>query len=314
LRIVWQGEGRPALYEAAQRFVRDALERDASVFSPSRRVWTSTALDDLHQRFVIGADLGEGSFETKLEAQLAGASDEVVQLLAELLFFNLLAAADITAAKKRELVDAVLGHMAEPVVVPKDLQQAFEVGIARIGSGKNHRYWQLVYLIELARRWKALADDKRHQLLGDPWAFKSFANDQESFKAGLQRQAVLHLLFPNEFEPIISKPHKDQIVKTFEDLLTEPTDDVDRALLQLRDHLAERFGQDFHFYQPEVKVLWQPAKVSPWDQLARWARQILAAPDFDRHERDYKLELADDLAQVRAAVSLDFRWAAGVGR
>jgi 5-methylcytosine-specific restriction enzyme B len=314
LRIVWQGKGRPALYEVAQRFVKDALERDASVFSPSRRVWTLTALDDLHQRFVVGADLGEGSFEAKLEAQLAGASDEVVQLLAELLLFNLLAAADITAPKKRELVDAVLGHMAGPVVVPKELQQAFDVGIARIGSGKNHRYWQLAYLIELARRWKALAADKRHHFLSDPWAFKAFANDQESFRAGLQREAMLHLLFPDEFEPIISKPHKDQIVKTFEDLLTEPTDDVDRSLLQLRGRLTERFGPDFHFYQPEVKVLWQPAKASPWDQLARWARKILAAPDFDQHEREYKLELADDLAQVRATVSAGGDWREGLSK
>jgi 5-methylcytosine-specific restriction enzyme B len=71
----------------------------------------------------------------------------------------------------------------------------------------------------------------RHRLLQEPEAFKAFAIDQESFKAGLQREAMLHLFFPDEFEPIISEQHKKQIVKTFEDLLTEPTDDADRALL-----------------------------------------------------------------------------------
>jgi 5-methylcytosine-specific restriction enzyme B len=99
LRIVWEGKERPELYEPARRFAYDALERDTSVFTPPRAVWTRAALDDLHQRFIVGADVGKGTFETKLESQLGGASDEVVQLLAELLFFNLLAAADITALR-----------------------------------------------------------------------------------------------------------------------------------------------------------------------------------------------------------------------
>jgi 5-methylcytosine-specific restriction enzyme B len=314
LRIVWQGEGRPALYEAGQRFASNALERDASVFAPSRAVWTPAALDDLHQRFIVGADWGEGTFETKSETQLADAPDEVVLLLAELLFFNLLAAADITAPTKRERVGFILQLISDPVAVPDDLQEAFDVGIARIGSGKNNRYWQLAYLIQFARRWTDLAEDERQRILRDPWAFKTFASDQESFKAGLQREAMLHLFFPAEFEPIISQQHKKQIVKTFEDLLTEPTDDVDRALLQLRGRLAERFGSDFHYYQPEVKELWQQAKSSPWDQLARWVRKVVAAPDFDRHERDYKLKLADDLAQVRAAMSSGGDWPAALSK
>ena len=308
MRIVWQGEERPALYEAAQRFVSHALQRDASVFAPSQTVWTPAVLDDLHQRFIVGADWGEGNFETKLESQLADAPDEVILLLAELLFFNLLAAEDITAPTKRERVDFILQLMADPVAVPDDLVEAFKVGIARIGSGKNHRYWQLAYLIEFARRWKGSADEERQRLLRDPWAFKAFASDQESFKAGLQREAMLHLFFPDEFEPIISEQHKKQVVKTFEDLLTEPTDDLDQALLQLRDRLTERFGPDFHYYQPEVKELWQPAKASPWDQLARWVRKVVAAPDFDQHERDYKLELAENLAGVRTEMTSGADW------
>jgi 5-methylcytosine-specific restriction enzyme B len=271
-------------------------------------------LDDLHQRFVVDADWGEGTFETKLEHQLGGASDEVVQLLAELLFFNLLASDDISAAKKRERVDFILRLMSDPVAIPDELQQAFNVGIARVGSGMTNRYWQLAYLIEFAGRWKELADDERQRLLHDPWEFKAFASDQESFKAGLQREALLHLLFPDEFEPIVSGPHKKQIFKTFEDLLTEPTDDVDRALLQLRSRLAERFGPDFHFYQPDVKELWQPAKPSPWDQLARWVGKVIAAPDFDRHERDYKLELANGLAQVRNTLGSGGDWPAALSK
>jgi 5-methylcytosine-specific restriction enzyme B len=204
--------------------------------------------------------------------------------------------------------------MSDPVAVPGELQQAFGVGIARIGSGKNHRYWQVAYLIEFAKRFKTLGGDERRRLLRDPWAFKAFASDQDSFKAGLQREALLHLLFPDEFEPAISGAHKKQIVKTFEDLLTEPTDDVDRALLQLRGLLEKRFGTDFQFYQPGVKEVWQPAKLSPWDHLARWVRKVVAASDFDRHERDYKLQLGNKLAQVRSIIGSGGDWPAALSK
>ena len=314
VRILWQGEERPALYEAGERFVREALSRESSLFVPPRQVWSMSVLEELHQLFVVDADWGEGTFETKLESQLEEASDDAVLLLAEMMFFNLLAVVEMKAATKRERIEFVLQMMDSPVDVPDELQPAFEVGIARLGAGKHHRYWQLVYLIEFARRWKQLSELEQQRLLGDPWRFKAFAADQEAFKAGLQREALLHLLFPEEFEPVLAEVHKKRIVKAFEDLLVEPTDDVDRALLQLRRPLAERFGEDFHFYDPEVKEVWQPAKPSPWDQLARWARKVFGTTDFDAYERDYKLEVAAELARVRETLHTDDDWSAALSK
>lgn len=298
-RILWQGQRRPQLYEMGERFANEALKRDSSLFTPRRPVWSGRVLDELHERFVVGADWGAGDFESKSQGQLAGAPDEVVQLLAELTYFNLLTAVDMKPQTKRERIEFFLELMNEPVSVPDELQAGFEVGIARLGAGKSQRYWQLVYLIELIRTWKRLPESEQRPLLDDPWAFKAFAAEQEAFRAGSQREALLHLLFPDTFESVIAEAHKRKIVKTFEDLLSEPTDDVDRALLEIRSQLEERFGADFHFYEPEVKELWQPAKASPWDQLARWAAKVVGTARFDELERDYKLEFAEQLGKVR---------------
>ena len=312
MKIQWQGETRPALYTVGERFVQEGLERDSSLFTPGRQIWTLDALAELYQRFVEGADWGEGNFEDKLAYQLADASDESTQLMAELIFFNLLAAADMKPATKRQRVSFVLNLMNDPVSVPEELDPAFEVGIARIGSGANHRYWQLVFLIEFVRRWKALPAHQREALLADPWAFKSYISEQEVFKAQLQREAVLHLQFPEHFEPILAEAHKLQIKKTFEDHISEPTDDVDQALLQVRAALTARFGDGFHFYEPGVRELWQPPKPTPWDQLARFSRHLVGTEQFDERERIYKLEFAEKLGHVKQALQEGGDWASGM--
>lgn len=308
MRIIWQGQTRDILYDVGARFADVALARDSSLFDPSRVVWSKDVLDELHEHFVLGADWGDRSFEEKLESQLASSSDEATLLFAELLYFNLLAAVDMKGPTKRQRVGFVLSLMNDPPDVPDEIDRAFDTGIARVGSGKNHRYWQLAALIEFARRWKGLPTEQQADLLTDAWQFKDFAGDQEWFKAGLQRESLLHLLFPDDFESIISEPHKKQIVKTFEDLVPDGVADVDRALLEIRKGLEPQFGPELHFYEPDLKKLWQPPKASPWDALARWGAKFVSDPDFDEQERDYKVEFAGRLAGVRDALRAGDDW------
>ena len=123
-----------------------------------------------------------------------------------------------------------------------------------------------------------------------------------------QEAALLHLVHPDTFEPIVSRRHKDHIVNTFADRLDKTSEDPDRNLLAIREQLSETYGDNFHFYADELKSQWDPEHspdTSKWDQLIAWARHFVKRPDFDQRERDFKLKVADKLRQARSAVEND---------
>src|SRR5690606_20602020 len=76
---------RPALYQAARRFVDEGLRRDGCLFEPGRPVWRVDVIDDFHERYVVKFDDGSETFRDKLVKQLAGASADVAQYAGELL-------------------------------------------------------------------------------------------------------------------------------------------------------------------------------------------------------------------------------------
>ena len=70
--------------------------------------------------------------------------------------------------------------------------------------------------------------------------------------------ALLHLVHPDTFEPIVSRSHKDQIVNTFADRVDKTSEDPDRNLLAIREQLSETYGDNFHFHAEELKSQWDP--------------------------------------------------------
>ena len=105
-------------YAVFERVRADCLERDGSLFTPSRTVWTLATFEELKDRYVDAYDPGEGSFGEKLAIQLAGASDVAVQLMSEILFVYFLPARhNVTGATKRERIGEVLSIMATPCLL-----------------------------------------------------------------------------------------------------------------------------------------------------------------------------------------------------
>ena len=101
------------------------------------------------------------------------------------------------------------------------------------------------------------------------------------------------------FEDIVSREHKRLIRDGFRELIAEPsTDDVDDGLHQIRQELERRAGHPINFYDDEYRREWDPARSRPWDLLAHFAQVFTSSADFDRDERDYKVALARELADV----------------
>jgi 5-methylcytosine-specific restriction enzyme B len=72
-----------------------------------------------------------------------------------------------------------------------------------------------------------------------------------------QREALLHLLFPDVFEPIVSVTVKRRIVEAYADCVEGDPTDVDRALLAIRAHLAGEHGSAFSWGQPPLDAVWR---------------------------------------------------------
>jgi MoxR-like ATPase len=248
---------RPAIYTAMGRFL-DVLDEQGSLFTPGRSIWTAATLADLSDRVVGHPDFGPGSFTDKLVRQTREATPAVIQLAGEALFVFHLKDAETPAATKRLEIQRVLAGLSDPPPIPDDLDEAMESGVARYGRGKLHKWPHFTYLLRFSSRWLELDNDQRAKLRADAWAFRDILEQIKVQAGGFQQDAILHLVHPADFEPIISRGDKRAIVRTYGHLVSEPTNDPDRALQQIRSSLASDpdLGSNFTFYEPQIRTRW----------------------------------------------------------
>ncbi len=262
-----------SLYAAAQRVIEAGLASDDSAFTPGRPVWTKTTADDLCQRFVNAPELGGASFAEKLGRQLVDAPPETIQLAAELVYLHLLAPNDFGGAAKRELLSTVLAISPQPIHVPSDLDGALDGGFGRAGTAyRTYRDRQLAWLVRFVVAWKALSPEARQNALADPWAFRDVADSIPVNSAYSQRNVLLHLAFPDTFERIASRRHKQQIIEGLAEDLAHPTGDEDRDLAALRAELERQHGDHIDFYDSDLERRWRPRSGAgdPEPELRGW--------------------------------------------
>lgn len=299
--------GDARVYEVAERYKELGWRTDDSVFTPGQAIWTAGAFEELHYDFVTHPDVSGRSFEDKLHEQLAATSDHGKQLMAELLYFHLLISATISAPKKQQIVETILGWMARPVPIPGALLPVLQLGFINPGTYFNTGRWaQLRYLVETGCKWKAGDHASRDATIEDPWRFKTFLAAVPEGGAASQRHAILHLLFPTTFDAIVSDDHMARIRKRFHHLAPDE-DDADRQLLEIRAALTPRYGEHFDFYDPRLKPLWEQG-IDPWAELVKWGAKLYESPQFDADERDYKLKAVEVVPELVEAVEKGGDW------
>ena len=257
-------EGADKIYAVAQLFREQALERDGSLLTPGRAVWTIPALEDLEQRFVLNPDSSGDSFDQKLERQLEGASDVVKQLMAELLLMHFLVIHGMRGDVKRLRINRILGWMRDSVSIPPEVDAASDYGLASPGTHfYTRRDNHLRFFIEWMLAWKHLEPSMRTQALSEPWTFKEQICSVDDRSAWLQRNALLHFVFPETFERAVARNDKKALVDAFADRIGGPAAaaamDEDKAILEIRKSLEPTYGSGFDFYEiPELVVQWNP--------------------------------------------------------
>ena len=308
-------EGAEHVYEAAQKWVECALRDDGSLFTPGVRIWSSRWLKELRERFLGQPDVGQGDFYEKLSAQLEGGPAEVYQLMGEVLYVHFLIVwhGAMKPDTKEAQINQVLRWSAPPVAIPPELVAGLTAGLAHPGIAFNtYRPYQVGCIIEFAEQWKG-GSNNRDSLLTDPWHFKDFvvgmrfrspllANHQDT--PGIQRHALLHLVYPSTFEGTVSIEQKNEIAgaKAFAHFVPEPPDDVDVRIQQIRRGLEDGLGRDFDFYDPDIRGRWDTSASDAWDEYIRIAAEYLPKGLMWPNELSFKLEIGRKLAAAREAV------------
>ena len=308
-------EGAEEVYNAAQEWVEQVLRRDGSLFTPGEQIWSKEWLGELHQRFLDNPDVQGPGFFGKLHTQLDGSLPKVYQLAGELLYFHYLITDSITLSTKQNGINQVLGWSPIPVKIPQHLIAGLTPGILSPGTFFNtSRPFQVGFLVEFIEQWKEQSPTHQRWLLEHPWEFKNFAAElnlsSKLFQSSPptthpQQAALVHLVFPDFFEAIVSADHKEKIAKTYERFVTTSKKDVDRQLEQIRQELEVQFESRDHFFYAvhEIRARWDnDYKFDLWDTFISWAKWFYKRPEFDTEERDYKLETGKKLTAVKEAI------------
>lgn len=254
-------QGAELVYDTADDFRQRCLLADLSLLWPAAATWTTEGCETLTTAILDYPEKEKASFLEKLRRQLNGKPVALYRLAADALVMYYVFDSWTRPATKVAAVEAVVSWSPDSLTVPhSDLERRFSESIG--GAGTHYataQHREMVFFLEFARRVKVnkvnpnddaacqqLADDIRSQISG----------------TGEARHILLHLLFPDKYEPIASQGNKQAIRATFADKSISPQADLDKALLTTRERLSPEYGNGFSFYQDDVKKRWSPGEES----------------------------------------------------
>ena len=270
--------GHEAVYEAAEHWAKSALHSDDSLFTPGEPVWSLDNLNDLHDRFVGNLDVPGKGFFQKFEKQLEGAPPATVQLAAEALYVYYLIVwpGKVSSATKRARIDRVLAWTRPHPPIPDLLNVPLDAGLIDLGPALGQIHASIQVVVEFGQRWKAQSPEHRANALADPWIFKNDLNSIDFPFASTQRNALLHLIHPDHFEPITSMQHRSDLERSFSNLLSRRFDDIDKDLFEIRKRLNETYTVGFHFYDENIRFVWD-SSMSDLERFVRWGYRFFGA-------------------------------------
>lgn len=246
------------IYAAADAFRNNCLLRDGSLLFEQVSLWRPELLESIHKAFVATPDEGDRSFIDKFRDQIQPTGTEVIRLAAELLAVYFLFPSNVGGFRKRQVVNEVLGWAGDNLPENHLVSLAFEHGIGSGGQGYNtRRPFEIAFLIEFAKAWKALPTEQQKAAANDPWKFQELIDGTEDAESKQLRHMLLHLLFPDSFERIASGNHKRRVIAAFTGLVQDEHEDEDRQLLAIRQGLEALMpGKTLDFYWSPLEAAW----------------------------------------------------------
>ncbi len=247
------------------------LLQGGSLFG-EERLWTRGYFEELDRFFVQRPDVGDGKLWEKLEVQLKPTSPGVKRLFSEMIWVYWLVS-HIKADTKLGKIRLVYEWSGEQLPEAHwALGESLEKGFVHVGQQYANAWRGYVFIISLMLKWTALSQTEQSSLLADSWKFAQWLDERRAAKSHQFRHALLFLLFPDDFEPIVSESKKKEIVAALgqgREKQWNTRIDLDKAVLAIRRRLeAEHLGQEVHFFDEPFKQMWQSdgSKTAPSSQ------------------------------------------------
>lgn len=269
-RWVSDDNNQRRLLAAAELIVDEGLRKGLSAFAPGRELWTPQNIAALHALWADARKEEGKGFTANLETQFAETSDDLKLLMAEVLAFQLLPIARVMGhAKKRERIESVLQLMQHPVEIPRVFDTAFAGGAFNPGIGmQSHINHAITVILEVLLAWSQLSEDDQQLALDDPrrWRELVFGKDR-GFPT--QRYALLYLVHPGFFGPIVSPEHRELVRKAFiGEIGGQFSDDADADLQAIVIALQVKEGKPIDLYDPAFEARWKQTPAPTVDPQA----------------------------------------------
>lgn len=297
-----------SIYKTARLWAKTCLVEDGSLFSPGEQIWVSDGATRLNEAIGV-ADIGEGTFESKLASQIGDLPKSTIQLCAEEYFMLLLCECDPKGETKTANVSRVLGLAEGAPGLPKEFEAAlFDGGVATFGSVQSRIDNALRAIVPFSLDIKLMDQGERLGVIQDEGRLRELVLKHFTSYAGAWGRALLHMLHPDTFPALISGADRRKILSTFSLLVGDEVEDEDARLIEIERRVVDAAPGTWELYQPPIKSVWHAPKSDRWSlatDLAEliWSEDDLGGKTFDEHERNYKIVLAEKLRAAKSALA-----------
>ncbi len=255
--------GCEKIYEVFSRFIDQCLVNDNSLIWPEEKLWSLENLQSVKKGF-IDNPIHKGDYWEKINEQFGNLNDECWKILADGLFVYTLPSTFIKPEKKYELIERISDYKG--FYLPDFSDPFWDVlhqGFARTTMRYHLKYMQLWVIFLFAIEVKK--ENDRASFVNDYKKVKEKLDsilesiESKSDRAWDMHHALLHMAFPDYYEPILSTTHKNEIIETFQGRVPPKLrgSDVDTQLKYIRESFEEEYKDSyFGFYLPEIKAKW----------------------------------------------------------
>ena len=310
LREIWlpTDKSQRRLLAAADVIVQEGFRQGLSAFAPGREVWSAQNIHDVHALWT-SAERTEGqNFIGNLELQFADATDDQRLLMAEVIALQVLPIGWIIGhAKKRERVQTMLDLMDHPVQIPRVFDEAFGGGAFNPGQGmQTHINRAITVILDVLLAWTLLDVEAQADALANPIAWRDVVlSTGDAFPT--QRYALLYLVHPGFFGPIVAPDHRSRVRSAFiGEIGGAFSDDPDADLQQIFIALQTKEGEPVNVYHEPLRSLWQ----SEGAEISKPVAEEEAEPtvtDEQSHPRGF-VPSDVDTTTLAAATHLHEEW------
>lgn len=261
--------GCEAVYEVADQWRERCLIQDKSLLWPDLEepTWSVENLErarDVVLALRIAKSATGGDYETSFSDQSTAVRRCVGDSFAVFYLFP----GDLKVNHKIAMVQYAASWSQQPYAIDL-IERAITESIgAKEGTLFKQgfqlmRHSSLALIFETGRRIKA-----ESVTVLDRSAIEATIKDASSEIPGSSsgRNMLLHLLFPEEFEPIFNDRLKTSIASAPDFSRFTSADDADERLFAIRESLEEQLDKTaFSFFDEPVRKLWRPDEDVPFD-------------------------------------------------